>query len=124
MSQPELEADEIIRKYALPTFDEVLGELAIDPATLEKDVANRYDLHKKGNNPPSYTFVRSVAEFIADTYDDFVEQLYQTNRIEQSSDGIFAQFKTQLNQSVTTIVIVKNTGRAYVADSAAETLKF
>ncbi|MTV81716.1 hypothetical protein [Secundilactobacillus folii] len=123
MSLPELESDEIIDKYDLPSFDQVLDALAFPPATLERDVASQKDFHKKGNNPPSYSNVRSVREVIEDAYDDFVQNLYQSGQKERSNADIMSQFRQKLNQDLATLVVVKNTGRAYLADPNADPIK-
>jgi len=83
---------------------------------LDKEVASAQNYHKHGNNPPSYLNVRSINELIEDEYDDFVQVLYNKGETEISYDELFNSFKQRLNQYLTNCVIVKNTGRAYLAD--------
>lgn len=62
MTQPELASDDIISRLHLPTLRKLLDDLSLDYDQLENNVASQADLHKKGNNPPSYTNVRSLGE--------------------------------------------------------------
>lgn len=116
MSLPEMEPDEIINKYALPDIDTVINSLAVDETTLDKDVAFKQDFHKKGNNPPSYSNVRSVFEVIEDDYDMFVLNLYNRAETQIKHTDVISRFKQQLIATLAKLVVVRNTGRAYLAD--------
>ncbi|ANZ64558.1 hypothetical protein AYR62_10985 [Secundilactobacillus paracollinoides] len=119
MTQPELASDEIISRLHLPTLRNLLNDLSLDYDQLESNVASQADLHKKGNNPPSYTNVRSLGEVIEDAYDGYVQTLYQDGTTDSDETKVVTAFRQQLNQDLNQFVLVKNTGRAYLADETA-----
>ncbi|MFC6253327.1 hypothetical protein ACFP1H_01750 [Secundilactobacillus hailunensis] len=121
MPQPNMEPDEIIEKFGLPSSEDIIKAMGIAPDVLDKEVACTQNYHKQGNNPPSYLNVRSINELIEDEYDDFVQVLYNKGETEISYDDLFNSFKQRLNQYLTSCVIVKNTGRAYLADENDQT---
>jgi len=116
MPQSNMEPDEIVEKFGLPSSEDIIKAMGIAPDVLDKEVACTQNYHKQGNNPPSYINVRSISELIEDEYDDFVQVLYNKGETEISYDELFNSFKQRLNQYLTNCVIVKNTGRAYLAD--------
>ncbi len=122
MTQPELASDDIISRLHLPTLRNLLNDLSLDYDQLESNVASQADLHKKGNNPPSYTNVRSLGEVIEDEYDGYVQALYRDGKTVNDETKVVTAFRQQLNQDLTQFVMVKNTGRAYLADENASQL--
>jgi len=121
MPQSNMEPDEIVEKFGLPSSEDIIKAMGIAPDVLDKEVACTQNYHKQGNNPPSYINVRSISELIEDEYDDFVQVLYNKGETEISYDELFNSFKQRLNQYLTNCVIVKNTGRAYLADENDQT---
>lgn len=121
MPQPNMEPEEIIDKFGLPSSEDIIKTMGISPDVLDKEVACAKDYHKQGNNPPSYLNVRSISELIEDEYDGFVQLLYKQGETEISYDNLLDSFKQQLNQHLTNYVVVKNTGRAYLADENDQT---
>lgn len=115
MTQPELEPDEIVNQLHLPQTATVIDSLHVAPTLLEQDMADPDSYRKKGNNPPSYTDVRSVSEVIEDEYDAFVQSLYDEGLTQIDPKELIDKFRKQLNQKLNTFVVVKNTGRAYLA---------
>ncbi|MCH5463003.1 hypothetical protein HC026_10565 [Lactobacillus sp. LC28-10] len=116
MPQANMEPEEIIEQFGLPSSQEIIQALVISTDVLEKEVACLKDFHKQGNNPPSYLNVRSIKEFIEDEYDGFVQKLYNRAETEISYDDMLSSFKQMINQDLANYVVVKNTGRAYLAD--------
>lgn len=123
MPLPHLEPDDIVEQFSLPTISDVFGALKLSEDVLNVEVASSDDLHKKGNNPPSYSNVRSMSEMIEDEYDGFVQQLYHEQMIHLSHEEVIKQFKAQANQRLATLVVVKNNGRAYEAAPNAVSLE-
>lgn len=115
MSLPELAADEIVAQLFLPTIQDVFTALNVNPSVLEYDVASPSDYHKKGNNPPSYSNVRSVREVIEDGYDEYVQDLYQDGQTQLDHSDVIDKFRQKINHDLKQFVVVKNTGRAYLA---------
>lgn len=122
MPQPNMEPEEIIEKFGLPSSGDIIEAMGIPQAVLDKEVAGTKDYHKQGNNPPSYLNVRSISELVEDEYDGFVQVLYNKDKTEISFDEVLDLFKQQLNQHLPSYVVVKNTGRAYLADENDRTL--
>lgn len=121
MPQPNMEPEEIIEKFGLPSSEDIIKAMGTSPDVLDKEVACTRDYHKQGNNPPSYLNVRSISELIEDEYDGFVQLLYQKGETEIAYDDLLDSFKQQLNQHLANYVVVKNTGRAYLADENDQT---
>lgn len=121
MPQPNMEPEEIIEKFGLPSSEDIIKAMGVSPDVLDKEVACTKDYHKQGNNPPSYVSVRSFSELLEDEYDGFVQLLYQKGETEIAYDDLLASFKQQLNQHLANYVVVKNTGRAYLADENDQT---
>lgn len=121
MPQPIMEPEEIIEKFGLPSSEDIIKAMGVSPDVLDKEVACTKDYHKQGNNPPSYVSVRSFSELLEDEYDGFVQLLYQKGETEIAYDDLLASFKQQLNQHLANYVVVKNTGRAYLADENDQT---
>lgn len=121
MPQANMEPEEIIEKFGLPTSEEIIQALAVSQEILEKEVACSKDFRKQGNNPPSYLNVRSIRELIDDEYDGFVQLLYKQGETEISYDDLLTTFKQTFNQHLANYVVVKNTGRAYLADEDDQT---
>ncbi len=125
MPQPNVEPEEIIEKFDLPSSEKMIEVMGLSRDILDKEIASTKDFYKKGNNPPSYSNVRSISEFIEDEYDGFVQNLYQQGETEISFDELLNTFKQQLDRHLPDYVVVKNTGRAYLADEDDQTiLKF
>ncbi|WP_203650102.1 hypothetical protein [Secundilactobacillus yichangensis] len=121
MPQPNMEPEEIIEKFGLPSSEDIIKAMGVSPDVLDKEVACTKDYQKQGNNPPSYVSVRSFSELLEDEYDGFVQLLYQKGETEIAYDDLLASFKQQLNQHLANYVVVKNTGRAYLADENDQT---
>ena len=113
---PALEPDEIVAQYKLPDSDRVIESLKISPSQLSDNVANRDDLTRTGNNPAAYANVRSLQEVIEDEYDDCLVDLYEKQDIPENHDTLLAQFKKHLQSVFYELLVVRNTGRFYVAD--------
>jgi hypothetical protein len=121
MPQVNMEPEEIIEKFGLPSSQNMIEVMGLSRDVLDKEIASTKDFYKKGNNPPSYSNVRSFSEFIEDEYDGFVQELYRQGETEISYDEMLNIFKQQLNQHLSNYVVVKNTGRAYLADENDQT---
>ncbi|GAT18126.1 MAG TPA: hypothetical protein DDW71_03055 [Lactobacillus sp.] len=121
MPQPNMEPEEIVEKFGLPSSEKMIEVMGLSRDILDKEIASTKDFYKKGNNPPSYSSVRSISEFIEDEYDSFVQKLYQQGETEISVDELLSAFKQRLNQHLPNYVVVKNTGRAYLADENDQT---
>lgn len=115
MTQPELEPEEIVHQLHLPETEAIIESLHVTPTLLEQDMADPDSYRKKGNNPPSYTDVRSVGEVIEDEYDTFVQSLYYAGLTQIDPKELIDKFRKQVNQKLNAFVVVKNTGRAYLA---------
>ncbi|WP_054760231.1 hypothetical protein [Secundilactobacillus collinoides] len=59
---------------------------------------------------------------IEDEYDGYVQALYQDGKTVNDEAKIVTAFRQHLNQDLTQFVMVKNTGRAYLADENATQL--